>query len=67
VASLIEYPTREQIENRAYELYLERGAADGYDVEDWLAAESELCQARNSETTPREKAFAATSGGGSAV
>lgn len=27
---------------RAYQLYLERGAEDGHDFEDWLAAEREL-------------------------
>ena len=32
----------EVIRRRAYELYLARGAADGDDVADWLAAESEL-------------------------
>ena len=35
-------PTRDQIEVRAYELYLERGRGDGHDVEDWLSAEKEL-------------------------
>jgi hypothetical protein len=37
-------PTKEQIEARAYELYLQRGCKDGHDVEDWLAAEKELKQ-----------------------
>jgi len=36
--------TREQIEMRAYQLYLERGAQDGSAMEDWLAAERELTQ-----------------------
>ena len=35
-------PTREQIEVRAYEIYLQRGGGDGNDVQDWLQAESEL-------------------------
>ena len=35
-------PTFEEIARRSYELYLARGAADGHDVEDWLAAEAEL-------------------------
>jgi hypothetical protein len=35
--------TREQeIRDRAYEIYLERGAQSGYDMEDWLQAEREL-------------------------
>jgi hypothetical protein len=34
--------TREQeIRNRAYEIYLQRGAQPGYEVEDWLQAERE--------------------------
>lgn len=35
-------PTHEQIEQRAYELYLERGREDGKALEDWLAAEAAL-------------------------
>ena len=34
--------TPEQIERRAYELYLERGKEDGHERADWLAAEKEL-------------------------
>ncbi len=37
-----EVPTREQIAQRAYELYERRGCEDGRDMEDWFAAESEL-------------------------
>jgi hypothetical protein len=37
-------PTKEQIELRAYELYLERGGQDGQALEDWLMAENELKQ-----------------------
>jgi hypothetical protein len=40
-------PSNEQIEARAYELYLERGCEDGHDVDDWLAAERELAQRRD--------------------
>lgn len=32
------------IARRAYELYEKRGFAAGYDVEDWLKAESEIDQ-----------------------
>ncbi|MGA7625127.1 MAG: DUF2934 domain-containing protein [Candidatus Acidiferrales bacterium] len=35
-------PSREAIERRAYEIYLERGAAQGNDLSDWFAAEEEL-------------------------
>jgi hypothetical protein len=37
-------PTKEQIEARAYELYLQRDRKDGQDLEDWLIAEKELKQ-----------------------
>ena len=37
-------PTREDIEQRAYEIYLERGGTEGYEMEDWLQAERELQQ-----------------------
>ena len=38
-------PAHEQIAMRAYEIYLERGAADGHHEEDWLLAEAELINA----------------------
>ena len=31
-------PTREEIELRAHQIYVERGGAQGQDVEDWLQA-----------------------------
>jgi hypothetical protein len=34
--------SREEIAQRAYELYLARGGADGSEQEDWLRAEREL-------------------------
>ena len=37
-------PTQEQIEVRAYHIYLERGGADGNSEDDWLQAERELSQ-----------------------
>jgi hypothetical protein len=33
---------REDIERRAYEIYLERGGTEGSEMEDWLRAEQEL-------------------------
>jgi hypothetical protein len=36
------HPTGEEIELRAYLIYVERGGADGHDVDDWLQAEREL-------------------------
>jgi Protein of unknown function (DUF2934) len=39
-----ELPTLAEIEQRAYEIYVARGAEDGRALEDWLAAEQELTQ-----------------------
>jgi hypothetical protein len=38
---------RDRIAMRAYELYLSRGARDGADFDDWLAAERELAGGRD--------------------
>jgi len=35
-------PSHEEIARRAYELYLQRGARHGCDLQDWIAAEREL-------------------------
>ena len=35
-------PTREEIKLRAYQIFIERGGADGHDVDDWVQAEQEL-------------------------
>jgi hypothetical protein len=37
-----EQPTTEEVERRAYQIYLSRGGQDGHAVEDWLQAEQEL-------------------------
>jgi hypothetical protein len=42
--------THEEIEKRAYEIYLRRGREDGRDLDDWFAAEQELAQERNQES-----------------
>jgi len=34
----------EEIRNRAYEIYLQRGGQPGYELEDWLQAERELTE-----------------------
>ncbi len=39
------------IAQRAYALYLARGAQDGHDMEDWLQAERELQEAK--KTPPK--------------
>jgi hypothetical protein len=43
--------SQERIAERAYELYLARGGADGQDWEDWLAAERELAGPPGHEST----------------
>ncbi len=42
-------PTDDQIAQRAYELFLVRGATHGQDVDDWLRAERELQAAEGRE------------------
>ena len=39
-------PTFEQIQVRAYEIYIRRGRTDGFDLDDWLQAEKELKTSR---------------------
>jgi len=45
-------PTLEQIQARAYEIYLERRGAPGNQIADWLRAEREL--ASGGPTKPRK-------------
>lgn len=40
--SMDKHPTEEEIQQRAYELFLERGGEHGRHVDDWLQAEREL-------------------------
>ena len=49
-------PTREEIEVRAYQIYVERGSTHGQDVDDWLQAERELVE---KYSKPVQKAKAA--------
>jgi hypothetical protein len=39
-------PAFEQIQVRAYEIYIRRGRTDGFDLDDWLQAEKELKTSR---------------------
>ena len=41
-ADASEDPTYDEIAEAAYQRYLQRGAADGRDFDDWLEAEREL-------------------------
>lgn len=38
----IHVPTLEEIQSRAYQIYLARGCKHGHDMDDWLQAEYEL-------------------------
>jgi len=54
-------PTLEQIQARAYEIYLERRGAPGSQIEDWLRAERELvsdgvAKTRKSIRAPKSEA-----------
>ena len=42
VEMLLRSTREEEIRNRAYEIYLQRGRQPGYELEDWLQAEREL-------------------------
>jgi DUF2934 family protein len=37
---------QEEIKLRAFEIYQQRGKGDGYELEDWLQAESEVLENR---------------------
>jgi hypothetical protein len=39
---LLRSTREEEIKNRAYEIYLQRGGQPGYELEDWLQAERDL-------------------------
>jgi hypothetical protein len=43
-ASTSRRPSQDEIERRAYQIFLERGGIDGHAEEDWLKAEYELRQ-----------------------
>lgn len=58
---------RQEIALRAYYRYCERGRVDGFDVEDWLAAEREVLRELTTTTrmlpTPRRPAARRSSAG----
>jgi hypothetical protein len=39
---VVQPTTDDQIRDRDYQLYIERGARDGHELQDWLDAEFEL-------------------------
>jgi hypothetical protein len=44
--------THDEIAQRAYQLYLLRGGAEGHDLEDWLQAEQEIVQETTATAIP---------------
>ena len=42
IEELLDSTREQEIRNRAYEIYLQRGGQPGYEVDDWLQAEREL-------------------------
>ena len=46
------FPTREQIEKRAFEIYVERGCEEGNELGNWTAAEKELTQLLSAPEKP---------------
>jgi hypothetical protein len=50
--------TPEQIEKRAYELYIERGGEGGHDLENWLDAERQLTES-SEKSSPEQSTSAA--------
>jgi len=48
--SAVGVPSEHQIAIRAHELYLERGAEQGHDLDDWLRAEEELKARQNANS-----------------
>ncbi len=43
-------PNRDQIQERAYYRYVERGRADGKALDDWLIAETEIREQANARS-----------------
>lgn len=43
-------PSRDQIEERAYYRYVERGRTDGWAMDDWLVAETEIRDQANARS-----------------
>ena len=43
-ANLRRSPITEDVELRAYQIYLGRGATDGHDLDDWLQAECQVLE-----------------------
>jgi hypothetical protein len=56
------FPTEDDIERRAYEIYLEEGREDGHAEEHWLRAESELAERPRAASGKGKSAAASLAG-----
>lgn len=57
-ASARKSPLTEDIERRAYDIYLSRGGADGNDMDDWLQAERQVLEELKKERASLRLALA---------
>jgi hypothetical protein len=46
-------PTTEEIQLRAYEIYLDRNGAPGNELDDWVQAERQLLDKRGAKKSPK--------------
>jgi hypothetical protein len=53
VRSNVETPANERVQQRAYELFLQRGQQPGHELEDWLQAEREVMHTGNGASLRR--------------
>jgi len=51
-------PVSDDIESRAYQLYLGRGGSDGHDLDDWLQAERQVLEELKKSTASLRLALA---------
>jgi hypothetical protein len=52
-------PIEQQIQQRAYELYEQRGRADGHELDDWLQAE---CEIKGTQVNAAQRAAGGSAG-----
>jgi Protein of unknown function (DUF2934) len=52
-------PTTQEIEQRAYEIFVKRGGEEGRSIEDWMAAEKELTELSKEPVSSTPKARSA--------
>lgn len=57
------FPTHNEIQKRAHELYLARGDKGGQDIEDWLLAEEQLRREHSERVGTKTTTFVAGPGG----